>query len=861
VRCVYEDRSHILWIGTHGGGLNRLDPETGRITRYLTDPNDSESINNNALRTIFEDRDGMLWIGTYGSGLDCLDRETGVFSHYTSALQDPASLSNDIIRVIFEDEDETGELLWIGTEGGGLNRFDRSSGTFRCYRNIPADPTSLSEDHVFSIHETSDGMLWIGTFAGGLNRFDRRNEVFTSYTTKNGLPSNAVYGILEDDQGNLWLSTNNGLSRFNPRTESFTNYDARDGLQSNEFNGGAYYRSRSGEMFFGGINGLNAFFPEQITDNPHTPPVVITDFQMFNKSVMVGAEINNSVILTRPITDTASLRLSYQENFFSFEFAGLHYVAPEQNQYAYMMAGFDKEWNYVGNRRFATYTNLPPGDYTFKVKAANSDAVWNEEGVSLQIAVTPPFWQTGWFRLAVLALLVTIIVTVHHLRTKAIRFRNLRLRQELRVRKKAEAAMRQAMLAAKEANRVKSEFLANISHEFRTPMNGILGMTAITLDSELDRQQREQLNIVKTSAEDLLEIMNNVLDFSRLESGSLDLNETEFTLPKLLNDCLGNLGDEAREQGLEFTMDLHPDLPARLQGDSSGLRNILKQVVGNAIKFTEKGRVEVAVEHETVVSAASDPATAEPDDSVSQVRLQFTVKDTGIGIAPENLETIFDSFRQVDGSFTRDFGGTGIGLSFCRQLLSLMNGTVRLESELGQGSTFFFTAVFGLADAQESAPPATVATTERVVERVDRSSESPSRSKPAVDTTGRHILLVEDVIINQRVACGILERAGHLVTVANNGQEALDRLEQDEFDLVLMDIQMPVMNGFEASERIRSSQASYRDLPIIALTAHTLEEDRKQCEAAGMNDFLAKPVNAKAMFAAIARASEMHCTA
>ena len=258
----------------------------------------------------------------------------------------------------------------------------------------------MSHNIVISIYEDQSGWLWFGTLGGGLNRFDREQEAFICYREKNGLPSNIIYGILEDERGHLWLSTNKGLSKFDPVTETFKNYDARDGLQSNQFGEGAYHKSRSGEMFFGGINGFNAFHPDSIKDNSHLPPIVITDFQIFNKSVPLKRdsleESTGSFLLDKHISETEAITLSYRESVFSFEFAALHFSAPEKNKYAYMMEGFDAAWNHVGNRRLATYTNLDPGDYVFRVKGSNKDGIWNEAGASIKITITPPWWKTWW---------------------------------------------------------------------------------------------------------------------------------------------------------------------------------------------------------------------------------------------------------------------------------------------------------------------------------------------------------------------------------------------------------------------------------------------------------------------------------
>ena len=414
VRVVYKDREGTIWLGTNGGGICRLDRDTWRFHCYRNDPGDPSSISHDEIRSIFEDSAGDLWIGTNGGGLNRMDRETGKFVRYAYDTDNPGSISNDFIRVMFEDSDGQ---FWLGTQGGGLNRMNRETGTFTAYRNDPGDSTSINSDFVFSILEDSRGFLWMGTWGGGMVSFDRKREIFTAYTDRDGLPSNSIYGALEDEYGNFWMSSNNGICRFDPRERVCKSYNERDGLQSNEFNGNSFFRAPSGEMFFGGTEGFNAFFPAEITDNPFIPPVVITSF----------TKLNEEVRFDEPISDVDEIRLSHRDYVFSFEFAALEFSAPVKNQYAYMMEGLDDEWIYTNHeKRFANYTTLPPGKYTFHVKASNNDGVWNEEGTSVNIVILPPFWKTWWFRIGVFLLLAAIFLLFYRRRLQ-----NLRMKIEL----------------------------------------------------------------------------------------------------------------------------------------------------------------------------------------------------------------------------------------------------------------------------------------------------------------------------------------------------------------------------------------------------------------------------------------------
>ncbi|MES2734514.1 MAG: two-component regulator propeller domain-containing protein [Bacteroidota bacterium] len=423
---IYQDKQDNIWMGTWGGGLNKWDKATNRFTYYKNDPADSTSISGNEVRSIMEDRKGNLWIGTSFNGLSVLDRKTNRFTRYRSNPQKPGSLNHDMVLCLYQDSKGT---IWVGTLGG-VNRFDPTINGFIHYGPDKKKPNSLSNEVIQSFFEDHRGNLWIGT-TNGLNRFHPSDQSFSVLTEKHGLPHATIQGITEDGQGNLWVSTTLGLSKFNPKANTYKNFTSADGLQANEFLQNVQLKLRSGEILFGGINGFNIFDPKRVSNNPFIPPVYFTDFQIFNAPVALNKPGSP---LKHTIGETQAITLSYKESVLSFEFAALNYTVSEKNQYAYQMEGYDQKWNYVGTKRTATYTNLDPGEYVLHVKATNNDGVWNEKGASIHITITPPFWQTWWFRSLVTALILGSALTFYRVRINALKAQQAKLEQQVEER-------------------------------------------------------------------------------------------------------------------------------------------------------------------------------------------------------------------------------------------------------------------------------------------------------------------------------------------------------------------------------------------------------------------------------------------
>ncbi|NQZ08298.1 MAG: response regulator [Algicola sp.] len=823
VWSVQEAQGNIYWIGTFGGGLNRYDRNTGEFTRFKHDKTDSSSLSDDRVRAVFLDSKGLIWAATWGGGLNRLNRldnrQPG-FEHFKHQKDNPHSISGNLVRQIFEDRKGN---LWIATTSG-LNRFDRISGRFSRYLHNSQDDSSLSNNNILAIAQDRQGVLWIGNAGGGLHKYDATTDSFTRYREKDGLSNDTVYGIIEDRQGYLWLSTNLGLSRFSPTTESFHNYDVNDGLQSNEFNVGAYLINPAGELFFGGINGFNRFFPKQIKPDKQPPKVVFTDLLLFNQSTFP---------LHGAIEQLNHLTLSYQQSLVSLEFAALDYRNPMKNRYRYKLHGLDNNWITASAKiRQATYTHLPPGNYTLQVIASNAQGYWNEQGTSIDIQVNPPLWRSWWAYLIYGIVLVTLVYAIFHYQ-----FERINIRQE---REKIDNE-RRVIDRLKQVDKLKDAFLANTSHELRTPLNGIIGLAESLLDGvagQLTAKADKNLAMVVTSGKRLAHLVNDILDLSKLKHSSIVLDIYPLDLHSLCEVVLVLSEPLLVGKGLKLINGVPADLPT-VAADEDRLLQIMHNLVGNAIKFTDRGSITMEAQ-------------------VCGDRVKVTVQDTGIGISEDKFACLFDSFEQVQLDDQRAYGGTGLGLTITRQLVELHGGNITVASMVGQGSTFAFDLPVSVEKPQNQqhkpqqqsvsmgSPPKVSWEVETIVEQTLESIELSSGQ-------GRfRLLLVDDEPINLQVLNNHLLRHNYQLVEARDGLEALQLIEQNgPFDLVLLDIMMPKMSGYEVCKNIRE-QFSVSELPVIFLTAKNQVDDLVHGFFVGANDHLTKPIDKHELLSRVA---------
>jgi signal transduction histidine kinase/ligand-binding sensor domain-containing protein/AraC-like DNA-binding protein len=848
VNTFAEDRDGNLWIGTNGGGLIHYNRKTNRFKQYLHKPSDPNSPSTNVIVSLKVDHEGVLWIGTYYGGLNRFDGKR--FSHFKHT-SDPKSLGDDSVWEILEDSNKN---LWIGTLRGGADVFNRSRGEFTHYRSgdfnsihtnyVPAlledkegniwlgtgygieflerstgrfvhylnrqdDPTSVSNNSILSLLQDSRGMIWVGT-QDGLNLFDPATKTFRTFRELQGLPSNQVITIVEDNDQNLWMSTPNGLSKLvidrddnGNMTFVFKNYDESDGLQGKAFNENAMLKLSTGALVCGGSQGFNIFHPNAIGTNAALPKVVLTDFQVFNKSIGIGEALNNNVILDQSISDISKITLKPANNIFSIEFAALNFFHPDKSQYRYKLEGFNKEWLTTDARqRRVTFTNLDPGEYVFKVRASNSDGLWSEEETTVKILALPPFWKSpiafvlyAIFILGALLLARWLILTKERM--------NHRIQLE-----------RQEAHRMHELDMMKIKFFTNVSHEFRTPLTLILTPLEKILKQTEEGEQKNQFQLIHRNARRLLNLVNQLLDFRKMEVQEIKLNTSEGDVVQYIQDLTHSFSDLSEKKNIKFSFSTSIQ-HLETFFDQDKIEKILFNLLSNAFKFTpENGEVKVELNLKYILN-----------DSY----LEINVKDTGIGIPSDKHEKIFDRFFQHELPTTLVNQGSGIGLSITKEFVKLHGGQISVQSEVGEGSCFTV-----LIPVREIPHQVTVR-----VEKEISIEESVMNGTVHENAALPVVLLVEDnedfrfyLKDNLRMQYSIIE--------ASNGKEGFYRAVHSIPDLIVSDVMMPEMNGIEFCKRVKGDPR-VSHIPVILLTARSSEEQKLEGFETGANDYITKP--------------------
>lgn len=803
------DNSNV-WVANNNG-LALFDTKTGMEQDYYPKYLKSKRVDNRLFK-IFEENKNTLWLLNANSIIHFnVTGKSFTFYDFNRDSVNPYSepAYGDIVQ------DRKGNL-WIGTPNG-LFYFDTTYHKFDYYTNHPKDTSSLSFNVVRSLLADPahpEKYLWIGTAGGGLNRLDLTTKKFIHFTDKNGLPNNVVYGILADKAGKLWLSTNKGISKFDPQTFKFHNYGKSSGLQSNEFNSNAYYKSDDGELYFGGINGFNSFYPEKIVNNNHVPPVVFTDFRLLNQSIFPH---DKTGLLQNSISETKTITLAYNQNNISFEVAALDFTESDENKYAYQLENFNKKWIPIGIERTITFSNLDPGKYVLHVRGANSDGTWNETGASITIIIQSPWWQTWWAYTFYILLSAIILYYLWKYNNRRIEIKNKLEFESLHSKKLIEL------------DHLKSRFFANISHEFRTPLTLIIGPIEDLMQDKNVQKFREPLQYIHRNAKRLLQLINQLLDLSRLDVGNYEVNTSRDDIIPFVKQIVHSFSSMAHHKNIQLETDVDPRLKNDLKNetlifyfDEDIIEKILYNLLSNAFKFTPDGG-------NIIVSICLSENNL----------LELRVEDNGTGIRLDKLPYIFDRFYQVDNSYKRQYEGTGIGLALVKELVELHKGTINVRSTVGHQTIFSCCFPFNKKITSNNSEPK-ISTNQEVLSPVVTEDDETEKT---IDISRLTVLVVEDQLDVRKYISDKLAET-YTVLEAKNGMEGLELAKLHIPDLVVSDVMMPMMDGFELCHSLKTNDFTSH-IPIIILTARAEDVDKLAGLENGADAYLVKPFNSK----------------
>ncbi|WP_321475787.1 two-component regulator propeller domain-containing protein [uncultured Paludibaculum sp.] len=785
VRALQGDRD-TLWAGLYPGGVARIDLRTRAVRRFGV----AQGLKDERVNGLHLDRSGRLWVCTM-RGLYILEGD-----RFVSAVQ---GVPTDEIFLRVSEDPQGG--IWVATSKG--LRLWRN-GVWRLYTALDG----LAQDSVAQVRAPSATEVWVGYRGSkGISRLhfegDRLRSVEQVGPPK--LPSNHVLSIGYDSEGDMWVGTDSGIGLR--RKGVWSTISKADGLIWDDCNPNSLLAEGSGDVWIGTSRGLTHIVagakPRLLAGQPPQPVL---------SSIQFGG---------RRMPSSIGLRIPYAQRLLELDLACLSFRQEQQIRYRYRLTGLEDAWVETATPELR-FPSLPPGSYRLEVLAANSVGETSAAPALAQFVIQPPWYGTWWFYLTLVALAVLSIIYLIRWRTATLQRRSRELEEAVRARTEElqsqyELAGRQKteierlLDEANQLHRAKNEFLANISHEIRTPMNGILGLTELALHTQLDHEQLEYVQATRKSAESLLGLLNDVLDFAKIEAQRIEIESAPFSIRDCFDLVRDTFASQAIDKGLDVHIEIDSGVPQQVLGDTLRIGQVIMNLVGNAVKFTENGSV--------ILRAGLEAAIGD------FVRLRIDIRDTGIGIPPDKLKMIFEPFRQADGSTARNYGGTGLGLSISARLVEIMGGRLTVESTPGVGSVFSFTLPLKQVKATAGTP----------VEKIEA-------AQPAGDVVPARVLLAEDHQINQLVVIRLLEKRGHHVDAVNNGAEAVAAASSGSYDLILMDMQMPVMDGLQAAHEIRALAGPAARIPIVALTANALGAAEEECRAAGMDAYLAKPV-------------------
>ncbi len=804
IKSLHIDADNQIWLGTFKEGLWLYDEKNRRIKTFSKNSDQFNFLKNASINNLLEDRQGFLWIATdKNGGIFKFDKNKQQFINFPLHDQLHDLLQNH--RVMSVMQDQLGNI-WLSTHGEGIVLFNEADSFLKQYKHNNS-PGSLNSNEINHIFTDSKGRIWIAGNGGGLSLFDRQKETFTAFTTNENLQNNVVLGIMEDQEGYLWISCINGISRFDPETKVFRNFNFANGLPLQELNWGAFFHDGK-NIFLGGNNGFIQFNPDRIDENQYIPKVKITGFRLFNQPVLPGQDNN---LLKHHIINTDTVILRHNQSIFTIEFASMSYLKPEQNQYEYQLAGLEEQWNFVENTRYASYSNLQEGTYIFNVRASNNDGFWSKEPTILTIIVKPPYWKTWWAMLIYGFLIIAGVITMRHVSLKS-----TKMRSEIRLREMENARL-------EEIHRLKLQSFADVSHEFRTPLTLIIDPLEQVLEKDnQDSWLRKKLSGMHSNARRLLLLINQILDLSELESGNINLKNEPTNLAMLVQNICNSFDGMAEKN--QLILKFEHDLPdTLLQVDRDKMEKVIYNLLSNAFKFNRPfGHVKVKL--------------TQLDKINNNSQIQITIEDNGIGINPELKSRVFERFYKG-----KDTKGTGIGLSLTKSLVDAMGGTIDLMSQPDIGTTFVVIFNFEISDSKHNAKQL-YSKPLPVEYNFQIPNTEPEINDDIINSEKKNlptVLVVED---DADLKNYVKENLGSKIRVitAKNGIKGLEKAKKLNPDLIISDVKMPKMDGNQLCKKIKTNPQLCH-IPIILLTSKIQDIDRLQGLEAGADDYLSKP--------------------